>query len=234
MKTPWSKAEIEALLARETYSYQRIELPHGLVTPGKERASSASLIFPADLTGKTILDLGCNHGALCFEAVKRGAARVVGLDNSPDIIRRARLLADAMGVSVEFEVRDLNARPVDEAFDYVLCLNLLHHLDDPLLQLETMRKAARERLVIEAAGLSLLDYLRRLDVVPLYAFLLSVFPVIFVARTPARKKVPAKLKYYFTRGALKRILGHREGFFKAIRTISSPHKGRFLLIADKS
>ena len=36
---PWSKAQIEALLARENYSYQKIALPHGLTTPGKDRLS---------------------------------------------------------------------------------------------------------------------------------------------------------------------------------------------------
>ena len=30
---PWSREEIEALLAREKYTYQMIALPHGLTTP---------------------------------------------------------------------------------------------------------------------------------------------------------------------------------------------------------
>ncbi|MCB1378330.1 MAG: methyltransferase domain-containing protein [Alphaproteobacteria bacterium] len=233
MVEPWPKERIEALLRSEDYSYQRIELPHGLMTPGKARAASAAQIFPDDLTGKTVLDLGCNHGFFCFEAVKRGAARVVGIDYSPEIIRRAKLLAEAMGVTVEFEVRDINHQPITERFDYVLCLNLLHHLDDPLLQLDRLMRAADERLVLEVAGVSLFDYVRRLEVMPLFGFLMGAFPVIYVARVAAKRDAPAKLKYYFTRKAMRRLFAFRSDLYPTVEFPRSPHKGRYLVIAHR-
>ena len=36
--------------------------------------------IPADLTGRTVLDIGCNAGFYSLEMKRRGAARVVGID----------------------------------------------------------------------------------------------------------------------------------------------------------
>src|SRR4051812_39599687 len=36
--------------------------------------------IPADLSGKTVLDIGCNGGFYSIEMKRRGAARVVGID----------------------------------------------------------------------------------------------------------------------------------------------------------
>jgi SAM-dependent methyltransferase len=38
--------------------------------------------LPTSLKGKSVLDIGCNEGFFCAEAVRRGATRVLGLDNS--------------------------------------------------------------------------------------------------------------------------------------------------------
>src|SRR3569833_2305577 len=39
---------------------------------------------PADLTGKTVLDIGCNGGFYSIEMKRRGAERVVAVDFDPD------------------------------------------------------------------------------------------------------------------------------------------------------
>ena len=35
--------------------------------------------FPESFDGETVIDIGCSIGAICFEAKKRGAKRVVGI-----------------------------------------------------------------------------------------------------------------------------------------------------------
>ncbi|MBK6289748.1 MAG: methyltransferase domain-containing protein [Gammaproteobacteria bacterium] len=234
---PWPKERIEALLARGQFSYQRIELPYGLSTNGKDRSSSADRMFPENLAGKTVLDLGCNHGYFCFEALRRGAMRVVGYDHSPMIIRRAARLAQAKGVIAEFEWRDLNHEPVTETFDYVLCLNVLHHLDNPLLQLERMMSITRETLVLEIAGFSLFDCFCKLEVVPFFAFfafLLTPFPVVFIGRVPgATPDAPHRLKYYFTRRAMLRLFEKHKDVFPRVEIVRSRFKRRYLLIAHR-
>src|SRR3954462_7107807 len=37
--------------------------------------------IPADLRGKSVLDVGCNAGFYAIEMKRRGAARVVGIDS---------------------------------------------------------------------------------------------------------------------------------------------------------
>ena len=47
--------------------------------------------LPADLTGKTVLDIGCNAGFYAIEMARRGASRVVGIDSDPRYLAQAQL-----------------------------------------------------------------------------------------------------------------------------------------------
>jgi 2-polyprenyl-3-methyl-5-hydroxy-6-metoxy-1,4-benzoquinol methylase len=234
--TTWSRERVETLLASGTFGYQKIDLPYGLATDGDDRSVTAQQIFPDDLTGRTVLDLGCNTGYFCFEAIRRGAARVVGYDHSRSAIRKARLLADCLGVKVEFEVRDLNAFKVAEKFDYVLCLNVLHHLDNPLLVIDQMIAVTRERLVLEMAGLSFQTLRRRLFTASVSALFMGGAPVIYVGRqphSPGSDGVP-KVKYFITPKALSNILLRHGKSFTRVERMKSRHKGRYLVLGHKT
>ena len=50
-------------------------------------------VIPRDLTGKTVLDIGCNAGFYSMEMKRRGAARVVGLDSDERYLGQARFAA---------------------------------------------------------------------------------------------------------------------------------------------
>src|SRR5258705_4615072 len=149
LRTDWTKEQVESLLREEQFAYHRIELPYGLATAGADRSATADAIFPADLRGKSVLDVGCKYGFFCFEAARRGAARVVGLDVDPDSVRKARLLASCVASPVEFELAGIERESLAGEFDYVLCLNVLHHLADPIAALAKLGAAARERLVLQ-------------------------------------------------------------------------------------
>jgi tRNA (mo5U34)-methyltransferase len=57
---------------------------------------------PADLTGKTVLDVGCNAGFYSMEMKRRGAARVVGLDSDDRYLSQARFAAEVEGLDIEY------------------------------------------------------------------------------------------------------------------------------------
>src|SRR5712691_6843120 len=44
------------------------------------------------ITGRTIVDFGCSDGAISAEYLRRGAAKVVGIDIDERAVRRARAL----------------------------------------------------------------------------------------------------------------------------------------------
>lgn len=66
------------------YWYHRIELPDGTMTPGWAPICAEKYAIPADLTGKRVLDIGAWDGYWTWEALKRGAAEVVAIDDFSD------------------------------------------------------------------------------------------------------------------------------------------------------
>jgi tRNA (mo5U34)-methyltransferase len=108
--------------------------------------------IPQDLTGATVLDIGCNAGFYSIEMKRRGAARVVGVDTNEGYLAQARFAAEVCGVDVElqqmsvFEIGRLEAR-----FDIVLFMGVLYHLRHPLLALDLIHEhVARDMLVFQS------------------------------------------------------------------------------------
>jgi tRNA (mo5U34)-methyltransferase len=108
--------------------------------------------IPADLTGRTVLDIGCNAGFYSTEMKRRGAARVLGIDSDEDYLAQARFAAEVNGLDIEFRrmsVYDVGA--IDEKFDVVLFLGVLYHLRHPLLALDLIHAhVARDLLVFQS------------------------------------------------------------------------------------
>lgn len=229
MSSEWTKEQIQELLRRENFTYQRIELPYGLSTSGEDRSATARAIFPESLKGKSVLDLGCNNGFFCYEAARRGATRVVGLDVDPDMIRKNRILAEILGHDVEFNVMDLDRERITERFDYVLCLNVLHHLRYPLYTLDNLVEVVREKLVLEMASFGLGDSIR-MGVFPALSPLIANLPVIFVSPGHARKKLK---RFVFTQSAMRNLLLTHRRVFSSCKTAPSEFKSRYLLTAEK-
>ena len=96
---------------------------------------------PADLTGKTVLDIGCNGGFYSMEMKRRGAARVVGIDSEEMYLAQARFAAEVNGLDIEF--RNLSVYDVaklGEKFDFVIFMGVLYHLRHPLLALDLLHE----------------------------------------------------------------------------------------------
>src|SRR6185437_14782031 len=90
----------------------------------------ARIDMPADLTGKGVLDLGCNEGFFCIEAKKRGAAHVVGVDANEKWIELARKRAAEANVEVDFIKGDF-LEVKNRSFDLILMLSALHYASRP-------------------------------------------------------------------------------------------------------
>lgn len=85
-------------------------------------------MFP-DMTGMTVLDLGCGYGWHCKYAVDRGAAEVLGLDLSERMIGEAR--AKNADPRIVYAVRSLEEYDYPPArFDCVISNLALHYVED--------------------------------------------------------------------------------------------------------
>lgn len=99
--------------------------------------------LPADLRGKTVLDVGCNAGFYAFEMKRRGAARVVAIDTSPRYLAQARLAARVLGLEIELRELDVyRVADLGERFDLVVFMGVLYHLRHPLLALDLLHEHA--------------------------------------------------------------------------------------------
>ncbi|MGR6328145.1 TIGR04290 family methyltransferase [Sphingomonas sp. XXL09] len=130
--------------------FHNIDLGHGIHTapdhflgdyPRFKFARFADAL-PADLTGKSVLDIGCNAGFYSIEMKRRGAARVLGIDSDDRYLAQARLATEALGFG-DVELRKLSVYDVGalgERFDLVIFMGVLYHLRHPLLALDLIRE----------------------------------------------------------------------------------------------
>lgn len=92
----------------------------------KSDAKLQAIRLPDRLEGKRVLDVGCNEGFFSFEAKRRGAAQVIGLDANPAAIDRAR----RRGTEVAFLLQSWDTLPAGR-FDIILFLSALHYESRP-------------------------------------------------------------------------------------------------------
>lgn len=141
-------------MVAEPYWFQRLELLPGLFSPGWSDPASEKLPYyglPADLSGLRVLDIGCAEGFFSFEAERRGAREVIGIDSFPDSIRRFQLVKAARQSNAEaflMNVYDLDPNRLG-TFDLVLFYGVFYHLKHPQLALERIRAVCRGELLFQ-------------------------------------------------------------------------------------
>jgi len=140
------RAAVEALAPW----FQNIDLGHGIETAPDHFLGDYPAFkyrrfidaLPADLAGKSVLDIGCNAGFYAIEMKKRGAARVLGIDSDERYLEQARLASAALGFpDIEFARLDVyDVARLCERFDLVIFMGVLYHLRHPLLALDLIRE----------------------------------------------------------------------------------------------
>lgn len=159
-----TRDEIQSGLKMLEPWFHRIDLGNGIFTKTesvmgepvdhpRETWEIIQQCLPADLTGKSVLDVGCNGGFYCVEAKRRGAGRVLGVDGQRQHVRQALFVRKVLGLDLEFRrfsVYDLRPATVG-VFDITLALGLVYHLKHLVLALERLHDVTKELLIIETA-----------------------------------------------------------------------------------
>lgn len=138
--TQFSEEEIHRRIAEVGHWHHRVPIAPGIVTPGAQdtEAMLGRLALPEDCTGMRVLDIGIRDGAFAFEAERRGAAEIVGIDNVAPERTGFNVAKELLGSRVEYHVDNVYNLSVERygTFDLVLFLGVLYHLRHPLLALD--------------------------------------------------------------------------------------------------
>lgn len=106
--------------------------------------------IPKDLTGATVLDIGCNGGFYSIEMKRRGAKRVLGIDVDERYLNQGRFAAKTLGLDIEFERRSVyEVDQIEGKFDFVIFMGVLYHLRYPLYALDKVAQKVSGTLLFQ-------------------------------------------------------------------------------------
>lgn len=147
--------------------FHNLHLPGGVLTapesflgdfPAYKWATLAPHL-PWDLTGTSVLDIGCNAGFYSIEMARRGAD-VTALDANPHYLEQARWAVGLFGLTSRVEFLNLQVHELGRGkrqWDMVLFMGVLYHLRYPLLALDIMRRITVRTLIFQTLTLPFPD-----------------------------------------------------------------------------
>src|SRR6185437_332911 len=96
--------------------------------------------YGIDIRGRTVVDFGCNDGALSARYSRDGAANVIGLDIDAKALARARLL----NPTLTFLQSGIDRIPLDDAsVDVLVSFDVFEHVAKPLPILREIHRILR-------------------------------------------------------------------------------------------
>ena len=155
----WTAARISARAAALAPWFHNLDLKGVRTAPDHFLYDYPNVVWqrfaaalPADLAGKSVLDIGCNGGFYAMAMKRRGASRVLGIDHDERYLAQARFAADVEGLDIEFRhLSVFDVALLGERFDVVLFFGVLYHLRHPLLALDLIHEhVARDMLVFQS------------------------------------------------------------------------------------
>jgi SAM-dependent methyltransferase len=110
------------------FEQTQLDRPEENRTESREMFALKTGFTPGELTGKTVLDVGCGMGRFADVAASWGA-KVVGVDLSIAVEAANRNLGELPNTAfLQTDVFDLPLR--EESFDFIYSIGVLHHTPD--------------------------------------------------------------------------------------------------------
>jgi ubiquinone/menaquinone biosynthesis C-methylase UbiE len=115
-------------------------------------AGAVDAHFGSRISEIDCVDIGCHEGFYSLAMANQGVKHVTAVDARPENLKRARFVADAMGVSnISYSNGRVETLAADQGrtFDLTLFLGVLYHVEDPMRCLRQVAAVTRELCVIE-------------------------------------------------------------------------------------
>ncbi len=149
--------KIEELGREETW-FHSIDLGNGIRTmqeplPHLENLwDRISQHIPSDLSGKSVLDIGCNAGFFSVQAKRKHAAYVLGVDMSEGFLKQAEFVRDVLDLEIDYRKMSVFEVPsLGMKFDFVLCLGVIYHCANPFSAARCVEAVTGQMAVVESA-----------------------------------------------------------------------------------
>lgn len=148
----WTDEKIKKWIDSQTW-YQKIQLSNGLQTPGTiDSKTRLKLLKGVDVSGKSVIDIGCNSGYYCLWSKNQGATHVVGVDINEQRIQQAKTIAEIERAPIEYHLMPISEVEKLGQFDVVFCFAVLTEIPDILGSLKALASVIRHEAYIELAA----------------------------------------------------------------------------------
>lgn len=173
MRTPeevdtlFSENELLAKINQVPIWTHVIDLGNKVKTLGVDHGKKVEAIFdifPKDLTGKKVLDIGARDGKWSFEAERRNAKEIYAIDiwqheGTPDTVGSSgmreipfEICKEILDSKVQLFNLDVNdVEKLNKKFDIVLFLGVIYHLLNPFLAIQKIFNVCNEMVIVEGA-----------------------------------------------------------------------------------
>lgn len=114
--------------------YQSSLLPNGIITRGDGQGSTEKkfeYLGINNLSGNSVLDIGCSEGEICRMVARSGAESIKGLDFDPTVLEVGEKINQMWGYdNIKLQKGNLrNLKNLDNIdADIVFCFSVIHHL----------------------------------------------------------------------------------------------------------
>ena len=172
MQTSHSDLEIAQLIASADWR-QRWEILPGIWTPGISDLDAKYMLdeygIPADLAGKTCIDIGAWDGPISFELERRGA-KVIAADIQDPASTAFNVAKKILGSKIEYVQASVYDLPnlFTNQFDIVIFRAVYYHLKNPYGAFEAISQISAPNATLCAEGEALVFYAETLDGKPRY------------------------------------------------------------------
>jgi len=233
-----NKDKLSNLMKKKELHYQSVILPYnnkshsGYDYIPEDRDSSFLPLLNQDLRDKSVLDIGAALGNFLFMAERYGANRLYGIEMNESRYNGATMIGNILNSNTKFFNTSFNKDLFEEQLDFVLCLNVIHHIEDYKNFLFDCANLTKEMLVLEFPTFLDPKFISFKKISKEKAIELNNRSLIDGCFN--NKKTNYHETYVFSPGFITNLLMNNNLGFKSYNTYNSPIKGRIIISFSKN